>query len=203
MRDRQAFDNNLAKLGTFAEAGYFLALHIRFTSPIMFFQTYPEDWQEHYTRNGYVLRDPVTAWCFVSTGTTRWSNKKIPDPFGIFEEAKSFGLNFGCSVSCGPILSRTVASIARSDREFTDDEIAQIAIVVQELHDQCDPNVRLTKAQIEALQCVADGMRHAAAAAKIGISESALKIRLASAREKLLARTTAEAIQRAKDFHLM
>ena len=203
MRDRQAFDNDLAKLDEFAEAGYFLALHIRFTSPIMFFQTYQQDWQDHYTRNGYVLRDPVTAWCFVTTGTTRWSNPKIPDPFGIFEEAKSFGLNFGCSVSHGPILSRTVASVARSDREFTDEEISAIAKIVRDLHEQCDPNVRLTKAQAEALQCVADGMRHAAAAAKLGISESALKIRLSAARENLLARTTAEAIQRAKDFHLI
>ena len=62
---------------------------------------------------------------------------------------------------------------------------------------------RLTKAQIAALKLLADGDRNAAAAAKLGISESALKLRLASARERLMARTTAEAIQRAKDYNLL
>ena len=53
------------------------------------------------------------------------------------------------------------------------------------------------KAQIEALKCIAGGDRIAAAAAKLGISESALKARITSARIRLMARTTAEAIQRA------
>ena len=59
------------------------------------------------------------------------------------------------------------------------------------------------KAQIEALKCIAGGDRIAAAAAKLGISESALKARITSARIRLMARTTAEAIQRAKDYRLM
>lgn len=197
------FDAELKKLDPFAESGYFLALHIRFTSPLMFFQTYDKAWTEHYSENGYVLRDPMTAWSFSTTGTTRWSNPRIPDPFGIFKEARRFGLKFGVTVSCGPILSRTVGSLARSDREFTDEEIECIAELVRGLHDMAEPTARLTKAQMEALKCIADGHRHAAAAAMLGISESALKLRLASARERLMARTTAEAIQRAKDYNLM
>ena len=100
-------------------------------------------------------------------------------------------------------MSRTVCSIARSDREFTDDEIADIAGLVARLHEMSDPRQRLTKAQTQALKCIADGMRHAAAADCLGISESALKLRLASARDRLMARTTAEAIQRAKDNNLL
>ena len=61
----------------------------------------------------------------------------------------------------------------------------------------------LSKAQVEALRCVAEGDRYAAAAAKLGISESALKARLASARSTLLARTTTEAVQRARDYRLL
>ena len=45
--------------------------------------------------------------------------------------------------------------------------------------------------------------RYAAGAAQLGISESALKARLATARKKLFARTSAEAIQRAKDYRLL
>ena len=55
----------------------------------------------------------------------------------------------------------------------------------------------------EALGLIASGMRHADAAKKVNISQSALKARLTAARTKLLARTTAEAIQRAKDYRML
>ncbi|EKE43422.1 transcriptional regulator, LuxR family [Oceaniovalibus guishaninsula JLT2003] len=203
MLDREQFDRELDRLGDLAEAGYFLALHIRFTTPVLLYQTYNRDWSDHYAANGYVLRDPMTAWSFTKTGTTRWSDSRIPDPFGIFDEARRFGLRYGATVSLGPIMSRTVASLARSDREFTDAEMKAMSAVVAALHDLAEPTARLTKAQIEALKIVADGNRHAAAADMLGISESALKLRLAGARERLSARTTAEAIQRAKDYNLL
>ena len=50
---------------------------------------------------------------------------------------------------------------------------------------------------------MASGSRYAEAAALLGISESALKARLKSARERLYARTTAEAIQRAQEYNLL
>lgn len=201
--DKAAFDSELRKLDKYAHAGYFLALHIRFTSPLMLFQTYDKKWTEVYTERGYVLRDPMTAFAFSRSGSTRWSNPRIPDPFGIFEEAKAYGLKYGVTISIGPIMSRTVCSVARSDREFTDEEIAALEKIAARLHELAEPTHRLTKAQSEALKLIADGHRHAAAAAMLGISESALKVRLASARERLMARTTAEAIQRAKDFNLL
>lgn len=169
----------------------------------MTFQTYDQAWLDHYTNNGYVLRDPMTAWGFSTTGTIRWSDKRLPDPFGLFAEAAQYGLKYGATVSYGEISSRTIASIAHSEREFTDEEIARVASIVHELHDATEPPSELTTAQIEALKCIAGGDRHAAAAAKLGISESALKARLNSARQRLMARTTAEAIQRAKDYRLL
>ena len=70
-----------------------------------------------------------------------------------------------------------------------------MAAIGHRLHDATEPPEELTKAQIEALKCIAGGDRIAAAAAKLGISESALKARITSARIRLMARTTAEAIQ--------
>ncbi len=203
MFNKIVFDRELRALDEYAQAGYFLGLHIRFTSPLMSFTTYDQRWTDHYTNNGYVLRDPMTAWGFCTTGSTRWSNKKIPDPFGIFKEAASYGLRYGVTISCGPISSRTIASVARADREFTDAEIEELQSIVFRLHDITEPPQKLTKAQIEALKCIAEGDRYAAAAAKLGISESALKARLTSARQRLMSRTTAEAIQRAKDYGLI
>lgn len=198
-----SIDQKLGELARFAPAGYFVGLHIRFTSPLMTFQTYDQVWMDHYTNNGYVLRDPMTAWGFSTTGAIRWSDSSLPDPFGLFKEAASFGLRYGATVSFGPISSRTIASVARADREFSDDEISRVEKIVQRLHVMTEPPDELTKAQIEALKCIAGGDRHAAAAAKLGISESALKARLTSARMRLMARTTAEAIQRAKDARLL
>ena len=107
------------------------------------------------------------------------------------------------TVACGPVRSRTISSFARSDRDFLDEEVDKIAQLIRRLHDITEPPESLTAAQVEALRLIGAGDRHAAAAAKLNISESALKARLMSARQKLLARTTAEAIQRAKDYRLM
>ncbi len=196
-------DLELRNLAPYAPKGYFIGLHIRFTSPLMSFQTYDQRWLDHYTENGYVLRDPMTAWGFSTTGWIRWSDPALLDPFGLFKEAARFGLTHGITMSCGPIKSRTIASFARDDREFEDREIKAIVEVVHRLHEITEPPHDLTKAQIEALKCIAGGDRHAAAAAKLGISESALKARVTAARIRLMARTTAEAIQRAKDYRLL
>ena len=203
MTVRVGVDVELHGLGLLAPAGFFIGLHIRFTSPLMTFQTYDQTWIDHYTENGFVLRDPMTAWGFSRTGWIRWSNPELIDPFGLFKEAAKYGLNYGMTVACGPIKSRTIASFARSDREFRDDEIEKIHTTVLRLHDLTEPPEALTEAQIEALKCIAGGDRHAAAAEKLGLSESALKARINSVRTRLMARTTAEAIQRAKDYRLI
>ncbi|MDM7458021.1 MAG: autoinducer binding domain-containing protein [Paracoccus sp. (in: a-proteobacteria)] len=203
MSSRADINARLKKLGRISRTGYFVGLHIRFAAPLMQFQTYPESWSEFYSENGYALRDPTIAWGFSTTGACRWSALPIPDPFNILDAAARHGLIFGLTVSHGPISSRTIASFARDDREFADEEIAEIEEVVRALHDITEPPESLTKAQKEALLCIAAGDRHAAAAAKLGITESAFKARLISVRERLKARTTAEALQRAKEYRLL
>ena len=200
---RAGIDLQTRKLASLAPGGFFFALHIRFALPLLSYQTYPEGWTDRYTEEAYALRDPIIAWGFSQTGSSRWSEIEIPDPFDILGQARRFEMNFGCAVSCGPIKSRTIGSAARADREFENDEIAAFEKLIVQLHDVTEPPNSLTQAQIDALQLIADGNRHAAAAAELGISESALKARLSSARTNLLARTTAEAIQRARDYRLL
>ncbi|MBY6049657.1 autoinducer binding domain-containing protein [Vannielia litorea] len=203
MSDKQRIDRELEALGKLAPAGYFAGLHIRFASPLHVFQTYDKAWNDHYTAQAYAMRDPMIAWGFSTEGETRWSEIELPDPFGILDEAAEFGLKFGMQVSCGPISSRTIAGAARADREFEADEMAAIGDIIRKLHDLTEPPESLTQAQIDALRLIAAGDRHTAAAAKLNISESALKARLTAARERLHARTTAEALQRAKEYRLL
>lgn len=193
----------LKKLGRIAPTGYFLSLHIRFAAPLMQFQTYPETWAEFYARNGFALRDPTIAWGLSTTGACRWSALPVPDPFGIMREAADHGLHYGVTVSHGPITSRSIAGVSNGEREFTDDEIAAASSILRQLHDLAEPPARLTRAQQDALRCIAEGDRHAEAAAKLGITESAFKARLISTRKRLMARTTAEALQRAREYRLL
>jgi len=203
MSKNLGLDRILFQLGVESPFGYMAGLHIRFAGPLMQFQTYDQAWVDYYTDKAYVHRDPMIAWGFSTEGSIRWSEIEVPDPFDIWGQAATFGLNFGVAVAFGPLSSRSIVGCARSDREFEETEIRRIECLVAALHEATDPPESLTMAQKEALQLIADGYRHAAAAAKIGISESALKARLTSARNRLLARTTAEAIQRAKDYKLL
>ncbi|WP_439105060.1 helix-turn-helix transcriptional regulator [Celeribacter marinus] len=193
----------LSKLGGLSPSGYSTALHIRYAAPLFMDVTYPSEWIEHYTVNAFALRDPMIAWGLSCEGVTRWSETGLPDPFNIMGQAATYGLQFGVSVSCGEVRSRSIVASARSDREFTDEEIGSIAKIARLLHQISEPHQQLTPAQVQALRCIASGDRYAAAAAKLGISESALKARLGSARERLMARTTSEAIQKAKDIKLL
>ncbi|MFQ6776778.1 autoinducer binding domain-containing protein [Cereibacter sphaeroides] len=196
-------DLEISQLRRMATAGYFLGLHVRFTSPLITMQSYREDWIEYYTEKGYVIYDPTIRWALSETGHRRWSDLSEQDSRGVFAAAAQFDLRFGVTCSWGARESRSLGSFARSDREFTDREVELIFSLFQRLHELTQPPQELTQPQIEALRCIAGGDRHAAAAMKLGISESALKARIASARQRLGARTTAEAIQRAKEYRLI
>jgi LuxR family transcriptional regulator len=198
-----SLDLGLARLNKLAPQGYALALHIRFASANLMFQTYDPRWIARYTERGYMLCDPLVSWGFSCEGKVRWSELPMPDPHDILGQAAEFGLKFGVAVSCGVIASRSIGGFARSDREFTDAEMGLIEHTVRLIHDASTPADRLTPAQRHALRAIANGYRHAEAAALLGISGSALKARLKSARERLFARTTAEAIQRAREYNLL
>ena len=191
------------ELHQLAPYGYAVGLHIRFATPLIYHTQYPPKWVEYYNANSYYLRDPMVFWGIGTAGTRRWSEIPLPDPFGLLTKARSFGMNFGAVSSYGPITSRSMAGICRSDREFNDEELEVLADITARLHIAAKPPSELTRAQIEALECIANGDRHAAAAAKLGISESAFKARLQSARVRLEARTTSEALRKAREYRML
>ena len=203
MSKKLGIDLQLRKLQQIAPAGYVLGLHIRFASATMMFRTYPQEWLDIYTQKGYMLCDPLVSWGFSGVGSCRWSELTIPDPHEVLKQASAFDLNYGIAVSVGEVSSRTIGGLAKEDREFTDQEMQDVQEIVARLHMETTPPESLTDAQVAALRLIANGSRHAQAAADLGISESALKARLKSARERLLARTTAEAIQRALEYKLL
>jgi LuxR family transcriptional regulator len=203
MSERKAIIMLLEQLDQLAPMGYTVGLHIRFATPLIYKSSYPVAWVDHYNTHSYYLRDPLVFWGVGVEGTTRWSSIPLPDPFGVMKKAAGHGLNYGAVSSYGPITSRSIVGISRSDREFDDSELAKLKELTIRLHIEAKPPSELTKAQIEALQCIANGDRHAAAAEKLGITESAFKARLQSARVRLEARTTSEAIRKAREYRLL
>ncbi|MDD8022204.1 MAG: autoinducer binding domain-containing protein [Paracoccaceae bacterium] len=193
----------LDELTALSPLGFTVGLHIRFATPLLYHSTFPPAWVRHYNDNTYYLRDPLVFWGIGTTGVTRWSEISLPDPFDVIKQAAQFGMKYGASASCGPISSRSIVGIGRADREFTDEELAKLEEITLRLHEENTPPTELTQAQIEALQCISNGDRHTAAAAKLGISESALKARLKSARIRLEARTTSEAVRKAREYRLL
>lgn len=201
--ERRELEKLFAELDALSPAGFSAGLHIRFAAPLVYVRTYPEAWLKHYDESAFALRDPLVFWGLASKGTTRWSEIGLPDPFGILKQAASFGMRFGAVCSHGPLKSRSIVGAARGDREFSDEEIDEISRIVADLHRAAEPRTELTPAQVEALRLLSEGDRHTAAAAKLGISESAFKARLQSARVRLGARTTAQALRKARELQLL
>lgn len=193
----------LQRLDEIAPLGYALGTHIRFASPLFTRSTLPRAWQETYEANAYSLRDPMIFWGISKAGAIRWSEITLPDPFGVMKKAAEFGLRYGATTSCGKITSRTLVGVARDDREFDDDEIAEVATIGQALHELSEPPRAIEPAMIEAMRLIGQGMSRSETASKLGISEAVLEQRLEGAQQRLGARTIPEALKMARDYKLI
>ncbi len=125
----------LSDLKDAAPIGYALALHIQFTTPTFLFQTYPKAWTDFYSQNGLVMSDPTVAWGFENTGTKLWSELAENDPAEVMTKAAAHGLKFGATVAIEIDESRSIASFAREDREFSQEEIDHLTAQVTRLHE--------------------------------------------------------------------
>ncbi|SFS07560.1 helix-turn-helix transcriptional regulator [Yoonia litorea] len=196
----------LDEIGQLAPAGYYIALRIGFAFPMEEVNELPDDWVRHYTVNGFGLFDPVLRWAYANVGTCRWSDLKIDDPRNIMSQAQSFGLRYGLVVSVfdsGANAQRSFASFARSDREFTELESKLLLAYLRRRHHEAAPPTNLTKAELEALGMVKDGLRLKEIAYRLNVSEGAVKQRLKNAKKKLGAKTGSQAAALANQFGLI
>lgn len=210
--EREREDSSMEQAGegrefsTIAPAGYYIALRVGFAFPIGETNALPDAWIDRYTHRGYMLFDPVMQWLYRNAGAIRWSAIALPDPLGILTEAASHGLVYGAAVSCastGTEGQRSFGSFARSDREFSDDEIALLARKMRRLHEATAPPTNLTEAELEALRMVRDGLLLKEIAARLGVSEGAIKQRLKNAKLKLGARTISHGVSIAASHGLI
>ncbi len=125
----------LGRLRTYCDRGFALAIHIRYTRPTLLYQTYAQDWADHYSENGYMLSDPVVGWGLGNTGWVEWATLTDQDPQGVISDAVAHGLTNGWTYATGPAASRTIAGLTRSGAAFSPEDRADIAAIVDHLHD--------------------------------------------------------------------
>jgi Autoinducer binding domain. len=127
-------ERHLADLSDNSPSGFAIAFHIRFTTPAFLFQTYAQPWLDLYSAKGLVMHDPIVKFGFTETGWARWSDLARNDPADVLGQAAAHGLRYGLAFALEAEGSRSLAGLARPDREFTDDEIARITGTVTDLH---------------------------------------------------------------------
>ena len=188
-----------------APSGYFLKLHIHYAMALYAVVTFPTAWKVRYSQRAYQQHDPIFGWAFGHEGVVRWDEmlSHVDDPDGVLADAATFGLRHGVCCSVGPMTSRSIVAAARETDPFTDEELAEFAFLSRRMHKVTEPPRSLTPAQVEALRRIEAGDRHEVAAEALGISVSAFKARLSSARDKLMCGTTSETVERAREYGLM
>jgi LuxR family transcriptional regulator, quorum-sensing system regulator SdiA len=82
------------------------------------FQSYPKRWMDQYSGSGLIQLDPTVRWGMSNVGWILWGDLEAIDEHGVLERAKDFGLMNGLTVAVLIDGSRSIASFARSDRDY-------------------------------------------------------------------------------------
>lgn len=193
MTQLQAMTDQISLL---APAGFYVALRVGFSFPEEEHNALPETWIEFYTTHGLVVHDPAMKWVYGNTGAIRFSELTVVDPHQVRAHGTVFGLSHGLAVSHMTKADkgrRSYGLFFRDDRDFESAEIEVLSGLLERLHVGRDEEPNLTAAEIEALKMQSEGLRLKQIAARLGISESAVKARLNNVKRKLGAKTQSQA----------
>lgn len=187
---------DLDEVASIASSGFYIALRVGFASPVEEINKLPAKWVHHYTRQRFMLFDPVVRWVHSKTGTVPWSSLEDDDPRGILRQAQTFGMRYGIAVSVfdgNAEGHRSFGYFTRADRELTEIETKLLYRYLVRRHAEMAPPTNLTSAEIEALRMVKEGMRLKEVAHTLGVTEGAIKQRIKNAKAKLNANTSSQA----------
>ncbi|MEL6958497.1 MAG: autoinducer binding domain-containing protein [Pseudomonadota bacterium] len=151
----------LNTLAPMAPSGFAIAFHLRLTSADFLFQTYPKEWTDTYSEKGFIMVDPIVRWGFTETGEVRWSALADLDDHGIFEQSQSYGMKYGVAIAVEIDGNKSFAGFSRSDREYTDAEIAELRAHVIEIHKLTASTTGMDDETRDALTQLSIKMTHA------------------------------------------
>ena len=184
--------NDIKNLGP---AGFRVVRDAAITDTIIdFVDGLPEDWAKVYANSGFILGDPVFLWSALNRGVTRWSEIEITDFHGVLEMAKGYGLNFGVVASRLENGRLSLLSVARSDREYTDEEVDLCSNLLDEALSQRENVALLKPVERDVLVALSQGETLQGIAKQTSASISTVKDRLRRARKTLGAETAIQAV---------
>lgn len=178
------------------------------------FVNYPGAWKAHYAERGLARIDPTLIIASRSIAPVDWTRIPRDAMFeAVFREAFDFGISDnGITVPVrGPygdigMLSVTRKGSAQEWAKVARNIVTQLQSFAVHLHDsvmQTDEMSRLlrhpqlSKREIEVLQWIAAGKTYGDVGEILSISDRTVEVHLRSAREKLRALTTTQAVARA------
>lgn len=141
-------------------AGCAIGLHISFTTPRYMFQSYPKRWMDQYSSSGLLLQDPTIRWGMSNVGWILWRDLERIDSHGVLEQAKDYGIMNGVTVALLIEGTRSIASFARSDRDYDLAEITELELVFADLHEATANADALTDADRLALTDLSVRLTH-------------------------------------------
>lgn len=189
------FAEERERLHVMAPAGWNLAFNYTWRGPEHMLVGYSDAWRVEYETNNYAIGDPVLLWIMnKDRGSVRWSSIRIPDLRGVMKKARAHNINYGVAFTRRVGASKSFLSMARSDREFTDQEIADYEARFNLWVDILMNRALLTDGEIAVLRCYRDGLGQSETADQLHVSESTIKQRFAKICNKLNASTRTQAV---------
>lgn len=183
------------RLSQIANSGWIMGYNVTYSGPEYLENAYPEDWRGIYEKRNYWFVDPVAAWSLSETGSTRWSAIRYTlDRKPFMEHAMMFGLRYGACFASNENNRRSFLTLSRKDREFTDDEIADVhgRFIIWQAH--VNRIIELTEDEKHILRLFRTGMSRQAVAEAADVSEATVKRRMHDANVKMQCRSTAQAV---------
>ena len=186
----------------------------RLSGTIQGYANYSEEWKSHYMERGLHLVDPAIHKAALSIAPVDWSEfERDANYNAVFSDASDFGLpNQGITVPVrGVFGDRGLLSVTVSgnDRQWAAQkteiigDLQKAAVHLQDAILRSDVFARsmalpqLSTREVEVLQWVAAGKTYQDIGDILTISDRTVEVHLRSAREKLGALTTVQAVGRA------
>jgi len=195
------FDRQHAVFCELAPSGYTIAINFRNVTPEFYFTNLPDEWVEEYTGKSYALLDPVIQFTAFFQGTKRWSeitSLKLPViNHHIYERAKCYNLDFGVAIVKR---SRTggrrkhLLSLARGDRELTNEEIVLAGATFEHILSELQPDDHISERQIKVLALFSEGLTRDDVGKRLFISGDTVKKDMEKVRTVLGAGNATEAV---------
>ncbi len=184
------------------------------------FVNYPDAWKQHYAENGYETMDPTLRMAARSVAPVDWQRLEHDRSFAeVFRPARDFGISDrGLTIPIrGPYGDLGMLSVTRDCspeewRKLKRHVMTDLQGVATHIHDAVMRSglvmrslrvTALSTREREILQWIAAGKTHMDVSEILNISHRTVEVHVRSAREKLHALTTPQAVARAVSMGLI